>query len=85
MERNYANVGLTPANYVIEVLGSTAISAPFLAFVLLHPRLHHSLDKRRRQRLVRRKLNGPLGYHEALQFLFKRFDNRSGGEQTAVF
>jgi hypothetical protein len=72
-------------DYAIDALGSTAISAPFLAFVLLHPCLHQSLDKRSRQPFVRRELNGPFGYYEAFQFLFKRFDNRGRGEQTAMF
>ncbi len=60
-------------------------SAPFLAFDLRHPRLHQFLNKRSRQWLVRGEVDGPFGCGEALEFVLKRFDNRGGGEQTAVF
>ena len=59
-------------------------SAPFLAFVLRHPRLHQFLNQRSREWLVRGEADGPFGCGEALKFVLKRFDNRGSGEQTAV-
>src|SRR5713226_4578452 len=59
-------------------------SAPFLAFDLCDPRLHQFLNKSSRQRLVRGEMDGPFGGGEAFKFVLKRFDNRGGGEQTAV-
>src|SRR5271166_327746 len=59
-------------------------SATLLAFVLRDPCLHEFLDERSRQGLVRGELNGPFGGGEVLEFVLERFENRGGGEQTAV-
>src|SRR6202165_3317162 len=59
-------------------------SAPFLAFVLCDPRLHHFLNKCSRQWLVRGEVDGPFGCGEALEFVLERRDHGRSREQTAV-
>ena len=55
---------------------------PFLAFVLLDPRLNRFLNKCTRQWLVLMEVDGPLDVGEAVQFL-KRPDHGHSRKQIA--
>src|SRR5690348_15557198 len=55
-----------------------------LALHLRDARLHHLLNERGGQRLVRGKLDGPLGRGVALEIALEFLDHRCRGEQTAV-
>src|SRR2546427_7721092 len=67
-----------------EQASRAARSAPFLAFDLRDPRLHHFFNKCGRQWLVRGELDGPFGCDEALKFTLELLDHRRSREQTAV-
>src|SRR2546425_3752564 len=67
-----------------EQASRAARSAPFLVFDLRDPRLHHSLNKCSRQRLVGGELDGPFGCDEALKFALELLDHGRSREQTAV-
>ena len=59
-------------------------SATLFGFVLREARLYQLLDEGDGQRLVYREVDGPFGRGEALELVFKLFDHRGCGKQTAV-
>src|SRR5689334_23011597 len=75
----------------VWLFGMTRVGFPddtprsaLLAFALCDARLHQLLDQRNRHGLIERKVDGAFGGRVGLQFVFELFNDRGGGEQTAM-